>query len=88
MAHRDWAVLVSISCISLCIPRGARFYASFPRARLCLWPFYPYLHTHMRCNEQVFSPEQLVVVPDGPLRTRSWEEVQVGTTCVNGGVHL
>lgn len=25
---------------------------------------------------QVLAPEQLVVAPDGPLRTRSWEEIQ------------
>jgi 5-methyltetrahydropteroyltriglutamate--homocysteine methyltransferase len=34
----------------------------------------------LRIYADAFSPEQLVVVPDGPLRTRSWEEVQEALT--------
>ena len=28
----------------------------------------------------MFAPEQLVVAPDGPLRTRSWDEVQASVS--------
>jgi len=57
--------------------------AGFPR-RLGLGcfdvhcPVVPSVHDiqeRLRAQIESFPPEQLLVVPDGPLRTRSWEEV-------------